>query len=72
MTYRCVAVSVGAFVQQVAVGYVANGYYFYVAGKIPPGKDPAKTDAKIIAQYGIDVSKWTRTRRRKEGMASVQ
>ena len=72
MAYRCVATSVAGFVQQLAVAYIANGYWFYVAGRIPERKEPAKTDAKIIAQYGLDVSKWTRARCRKVGAASVQ
>ncbi|PWU19893.1 MAG: hypothetical protein C5B50_05535 [Verrucomicrobia bacterium] len=72
MTYRCVAASVAGFVQQVAVGYIAHGYYFYVAGRIPNGKEPSKTDSKIIAQYGIDVAKWTRSRRKRAGQANVQ
>jgi hypothetical protein len=72
MPYQCVATSVAGFVQQLAVNYVARGYYFYVTGTIPEGKDPAKTDAKIISQYGIDISKWARARRRKGGLANVQ
>jgi hypothetical protein len=71
MPYQCVAVSVAGFVQQLAVNYVARGYYFYVTGTIPEEKDPAKTDRKIIEQYGIDVSKWARARRRKEGKATI-
>ncbi len=72
MAYRCVATSVAGFVQQLAVAYVARGYWFYVPGKIPEGKDPARTDAKIIAQYGLDMSRWTRARRKRVGQASVQ
>jgi hypothetical protein len=72
MPYQCVATSVAGFVQQLAVNYVARGYYFYVTGTIPAGKDPVKTDAKIIEQYGIDISKWARARRRKGGLANVQ
>ena len=72
MSYQCVATSVAGFVQQLAVNYVARGYYFYVTGTIPEGKDPAKTDAKIMGQYGIDISKWARARRRKGGLANVQ
>ena len=30
------------FVQQLAVAYVARGYYFYVTGFVPEGKDPAR------------------------------
>ena len=72
MAYRYVATSVAGFVQQLAVGYIAHGYYFYVRGWIPETKDPANTDQKILAQYGIAISKWTRNRRKKEGQANVQ
>ena len=72
MAYRCMATSVAGFVQQLAVSYIANGYWFYVTGRIPDQKDPAAVDRKLIAQYGLDVSKWTRTRRKKAGQARVQ
>jgi hypothetical protein len=72
MAYRCVATSVAGFIQQLAVAYVARGYYFYVSGLIPEHKDPAETDQKIIARYGIAVSKWTRARQKKAGLANVQ
>lgn len=71
MAYRCEALTVSGFVQQLAVSYIANGYYFYVAGEIPPHKDPARTDQKIIAQYGIGISKWARARRKKLGLANL-
>lgn len=70
--YRCEAVSVEGFVQQLAVSYVSKGYYFYVTGHLPEGKDANAVDAKIIAQYGIAMSKFTRCRRKREGWASVQ
>lgn len=72
MAYRWVATSVAGFVQQLAVGYVAHGYYFYVTGRIPEHKDPEKTDRKILTQYGIALSKWARARRKKRGQANVQ
>ena len=71
MPYQCVATSVAGFVQQLAVNYVARGYYFHVTGIIPDGKDPAKTDRKIMEQYGIDISKWARVRRKRAGLANV-
>ena len=70
--YRCEATSVAGFIQQLAVSYVTNGYWFYVTGEIPAHKDPRAVDAKLIARCGLDVSKWTRCRRRKAGLASVQ
>ncbi|HRZ58802.1 MAG TPA: hypothetical protein P5525_25470, partial [Candidatus Paceibacterota bacterium] len=72
MGYQCVATSVAGFIQQLAVAYVSHGYYFYVSGLIPAHKTPADTDAKIIRQYGIAVSKWSRARRKKAGQANVQ
>jgi hypothetical protein len=72
MEYRCVATSVAGFIQQLAVAYVAHGHWFYVTGRVPDHKDPATIDWKIIRQYGIDVSKWARSRRKKTGQARVQ
>jgi len=59
------------FVQRVADNIVKYGYVKYVTGTIPAGKDPAEVDAKILAKYGIDVSRWVRARRKKSGKASV-
>jgi hypothetical protein len=56
----------------VAVQYLANGYWFYVTGRIPDGKDPDRVDRKLIEQYDIGVSKWTRARRRAVGIAAIQ
>lgn len=72
MGYRCVAASVEGFVQQLAVAYITHGYWFYVAGKIPEGKDPITVDAKLIERYGIAISKWARCRRKKQGLANMQ
>ncbi len=72
MIYRCVTTSVEGFVQQLAVAYITHGYWFYVAGEIPEGKDPAAVDAKLIERYGIAISKWARCRRKKQGLANMQ
>ena len=72
MAYRCAAVSIAGFVQQLAVGYIAHRYFFYSRGRIPDHKDPEVTDRKIIAQYAVDMSRWSRCRRRKAGEAGVQ
>jgi len=71
MEYRYIATSVSGFVRQLAVGYVTHGHLFYVTGEIPPHKDPAAVDAKLLARYEIAISKWARYRRRKAGQASV-
>jgi len=72
MSYRCVATSRAGFIQQLAVGYISNGYFFYVAGVIPSNKSPDRVDAKILAAYDIAISKWTRARRKRAGQANVQ
>jgi hypothetical protein len=69
--YRCEATSVEGFVQQLAVSYVRNGYFFFVTGYVRDGRDPTAIDRKLIGQYGIDVSKFTRARRKKSGLANV-
>lgn len=72
MKYRCVATSVDGFVQQVAVAYLTRGYWFYVTGHVPDGKDPAAVDAKLVAKYRIDVSQKERCRRKRAGLANMQ
>ena len=69
--YRCRAVLLPAFIQQLAVAYVARGYWFYVSGWIPFNKDAETVDRKLIEKYGIDMSKWERARRKKAGLANL-
>lgn len=71
MEYRYEATSVAGFVQQLAVAYVTHGYWFYVKGEIPPDKDAARVDDKLLDKYGIAISKWARYRRKKQGLANV-
>lgn len=70
--YRYETRSVEGFVQQLAVGYVARGYRFYVTCRIPPDKDPDGIDRKLVERYGLDISKYVRCRRKRLGEASVQ
>ncbi|MEO2089576.1 MAG: hypothetical protein ABGY75_08790 [Gemmataceae bacterium] len=72
MRYRCEAVSVEGFIQQLAVAYVARGYVFYVTGRIPAGKDRRRVDEKLVERYQLDLSKWARARRKQLGQASMQ
>lgn len=69
--YRCEVVSIEAAVQLIAASYLRHGYYWYVTGSIPVGKSPEKVDQKLIAKYGIDLTEWQRTRRRKQGLANA-
>ena len=70
--YRCEASSVSGFVQQLAVAYVRNGYWFYVTCRIPGTKDPEKIDRKLIERYDIGLPRTTVSRRKKDGRANVQ
>ncbi|MAY73894.1 MAG: hypothetical protein CMJ31_04065 [Phycisphaerae bacterium] len=70
--YNYLPTSVPGFVQQLAVAYIARGYFFYTAGHIPPGKDPMYIDRKLLDKYGVEMSRWQRARRRLVGRASIQ
>lgn len=59
------------FVQRIADNVVKYGYRKYVTGTIPEGRDPLEVDAKILAKYGINVSRWSRYRRKEKGQASI-
>lgn len=72
MDYRAEATSVEGFIQQIACCYLRHGYWFYVVGRIPAGKDPRIVDHKIIRKYGIAISESTRARRKKAGGANLQ
>ena len=69
--YRAIAGSLEGFIQQVAVAYIAHGYWFYVSGEIPEGKDPSSIDEKLIHKYRIGISKWARARRKRAGVGNV-
>lgn len=70
--YHCETHSVHGFIQQLAVSYLGNGYFFYVSGCIPEGKDPKAVDAKLIDRYGVGISKWARARKKETGGANIQ
>ncbi len=69
--YRCEAGSLIGFIQQLAANYLPHGYWFYVTGYVPEGKDPAAVDLKLIAKYGITPSRSSRARRKQAGRANV-
>lgn len=71
MNYRYEALSLEGFIQQLAVSYLPHGYWFYVTGRIPGHKDVAAVDEKLLRKYDIAVAPWTRSRRKRQGLASV-
>jgi len=63
MEYRYEASSATGFVQQLACNYLPHGYWFYVTGRIPIPKDLRDVDQKLLAKYGIAISRPARARR---------
>jgi hypothetical protein len=41
-------------------------------GEVPPGKDPAAVDRKLLGRYDIECSRWARARRKRAGGANLQ
>lgn len=72
LAYRCITTSPAGLVQQVAVSYLRHGYWFYVSGRIKPGKDPMALDRKLIEKYQIAISERERTARKRRGLANMQ
>jgi hypothetical protein len=71
MKYRCATASVPGFVQQLASCYLPHGYWFYVSGCIPEHKAWPNVDEKLLAKYGISLSRQSRARRKQVGIANV-
>ncbi len=72
MRYRCEATSLEGFIQILASNYLPHGYWFYVTGLVPEGKDPQSVDRKLIEKYEIALSRQQRARRKKAGLANLQ
>jgi hypothetical protein len=70
-SYRYVANSREGFVQQLCC-YVSKGYYFYVTGVVPDGKDARAVDEKLLERYEVKLSKWARSYRKSQGRANIQ
>jgi hypothetical protein len=71
MEYRCAATSIAGFVQQLVSCYLPHGYWFYIMGMVPDGKAPEAVDQKLIAKYGIGISRSSRARRKAMGIANL-
>lgn len=71
MKYRHEVTSIAGFVQMVASNYLPHGYWFYVTGRVPEGKDPSRIDEKILSKYGIELSRQQRARRKQQGLANL-
>jgi hypothetical protein len=72
MQYRSEVISVTGFVQQIACSFLRHGYWWYVTGRVPAGKDAKSIDRKLVEKYGIAMSESTRARRKQLGHANLQ
>ena len=72
MEYLCETTSDEGLVQLLACNYLPHGYWFYVTGWIPEGKDPRRVDTKLIEKYETNLSRATRSRRKHLGYANIQ
>ena len=54
------------------MSYLRHGYWWYVSGRLPQGKDPESLDRKLVAKYGIDLSERQRATRKAKGLANMQ
>lgn len=69
---RLVATTLEGFIQQVAVACIGKGYFYYVTGRVPEGKEPRSVDRKLAGRYSATISKWSRYRRKRGGHANVR
>jgi hypothetical protein len=71
MQYRYETISLEGFVQYLAANILPHGYWFYVTGRVPEGKDPRAIDEKLTAKYGVRLSRQQRARRKLSGFANL-
>lgn len=71
MEYRFEATSVEGFVQMLASNYLPHGYWFFVQGFVPDGKDLRSVDEKLLTRYRIRMSRDERARRKRAGHANL-
>jgi len=59
-------------VQFLACNLLPHGYWFYVTGRIPEGKDPRQVDRKLLKKYDAALTRAARARRKQLGLANVR
>lgn len=72
MDYKYEVTSLVGFLQRVATHLLPKGYYFFVQGTVPEGKDPAALDSKLLAKYDVAKSEGARRWRKSQGLGNVQ
>ena len=72
MEYRYEVTSEVGFLQRVATHLLPKGYFFFVQGTLPEGKNPYALDAKLLAKYDVVKSEGARRWRKSQGLGNVQ
>ncbi len=72
MEYKYEVTSLTGFLQRVATHLLPKGYYFFVQGLVPEGKDPTALDDKLLAKYDVAKSEGARRWRKQQGLGNVQ
>lgn len=67
-----VVTSIDGLICYLASSLICRGYFFYSIVRIPDGKDPCRVDAKLIARYEANLSRWKRAHRKATGRANVR
>ena len=71
MSYRWEVTSLKGFVQMLAANLLPHGYWFYVRGVVPLGKEPAAVDQKLLTKYSVELSRQQRARRKQAGQSNL-
>lgn len=72
MDYKYEVTSLTGFLQRVATHLLPKGYFFFVQGTLPDGKNPSALDAKLLAKYDVVKSEGARRWRKRQGLGNVQ
>ena len=72
MNYKYEVTSEIGFLQRIATHLLPKGYFFFVQGTLPDGKNPSALDAKLLAKYDVAKSEGARRWRKQQGLGNVQ